>query len=759
MSITLLILSSLSVRGSWHKAGDGLCCSQLTMIPFDHYEKTQTSFDDCKVLCENTQGIGGICLSISHDFKADICYLNVNDGVQLLNLMSPLVGHYNSVHPAAACGGGHTYVCYARDIETETVTLLSKSSSESISSSTSLSTTLSLSDSNSDVQIKDQTLTVSSVQLTTTKETINPTTTISINKSANITTPTTALLTMTVIDLVEYEEESPTKSFFIIPKKETIPLPLMDAQADISKATAAVAILAGIAAGSVSGTPHLGKMSVLMQLNCDIEGLTEDDGAPLPWELHPLGLSIGSGRERYLIGSIICNFGLLMAFTSLFWIVAGIKHSIHHLTRTSKTFNKSPVSATLAHLRYPGMVYVPAMFLLQGISFSSAKIMFHPSDRPAHTIIIALVSFLISITVPLFVWLRLLRARNFYAARYSDPKGVGKKLSNKCWRFMFGTHMWVSTKQFFVEKFGVIFEPMGDGMQWWSVFEAYHVVLVGALAAYEAKDKLICHIRNFTLSLSLLIYFILAVRYSPFSGIPDNILCKGVSLALFLAVIILTFGILRPTEEAGELFAAAGWIFIIATFFLLIKMVYDLLLYGATFNITYRSGVGRDSTDSVESVGEDVELRSCESIICELPSEEVVEPSSPPTSMSAPLRLVSPGLGQKLSNDVLRGSFNYSFQTTPEYKKPQTSLSSPKILPPCRRLSVPVCSNRIPEPILSYCPSDPNVSTLARNTSFLYSNPAINPVFGIVGPPAIAQSEALQSRLPAAVPVECVNDL
>eukprot|EP01060_Flectonema_neradi_P025141 TRINITY_DN33980_c0_g1_i1.p1 TRINITY_DN33980_c0_g1~~TRINITY_DN33980_c0_g1_i1.p1 ORF type:complete len:764 (+),score=109.77 TRINITY_DN33980_c0_g1_i1:129-2420(+) len=752
---TLILLTSLTARGTWFKVGDGLCCGQSSMQIFDHYEYRSTQFSECKALCEEAQGVGGMCLSISYDFGANICYLDVDDGITLKNMTQPLTTvPYNSVHPAAVCGGGHTYNCYARDMPTLTITptptiTVSKSTSPSVSLSESIkrkaTATGTVTGTNIIPSVTEIPQNTSSPSATNVSDVFTETLSLMNSSDDDVDTATPVV--------VGVAEATLTETIVIVEKKETIPTDLTTTRQEIAKATAAVAMIAGIASGSVSGTPNLGKMAVLMQLNCDIEGLTEDDGAPLPWELHPLSIAIGTGKERYEVGSIVCNVGLLVGFALLFWIFAGVKYLVLYLLGSKKSFKNNSVELTLAHLRYPGMVYVPGMFLLQGISFSSAKIIFHPTDRSAYSIIIAAVALTATLVIPVLVWHLLLRARSFHAVKYIDPKGTESTLKSRCWKFMFGTHMWVSTRGFFVEKYGVIFEPMKDGMQSWAIFEAYHVVLIGALAAYEAKDTVVCHVRNFTLSFSLLVYFILAMRYSPFSGLPDNLLCKGVSFALLLAVVILTFGILEPTEDADALFITAGWIFIIATFLLLIKMFYDLILYAATFDVNYRSEVGRPLEDSLDPMFHDAEM-SCvgSDLVMDVPLS-----AQPSSTLAGPLRLASPAFGRKNSNDnnAFLGSFSGSVPTlpSPELKKTRSTLSSPKILPPPRRSSILTAASQAAIPL---CPSDPALVNNATNSSFLYNSfnactsapvPG-SPIVGLSGPPAIPQSEALQTAIP-----------
>ncbi|KAJ9451517.1 hypothetical protein DIPPA_14038 [Diplonema papillatum] len=162
---------------------------------------------------------------------------------------------------------------------------------------------------------------------------------------------------------------------------------------------------------SIGVSPTAGKLAVLKNLNCQVEDIDLVDAEPLDWELHPLGLPLGSTKQRYFAGAVVYNCVLV-----LFLIALQLLASVYFRFRDGHSFFEAGAS-----VRYPSLAFVPLMFLYQGTTLAATNLVYRPSNGDALTTTIGGLALLACAWLPFSLYWYLLRPFVFAARVIDDP--------------------------------------------------------------------------------------------------------------------------------------------------------------------------------------------------------------------------------------------------------------------------------------------------------------------------------------------------
>eukprot|EP01059_Diplonema_ambulator_P015901 TRINITY_DN27110_c0_g1_i1.p1 TRINITY_DN27110_c0_g1~~TRINITY_DN27110_c0_g1_i1.p1 ORF type:complete len:718 (+),score=146.11 TRINITY_DN27110_c0_g1_i1:254-2155(+) len=384
---------------------------------------------------------------------------------------------------------------------------------------------------------------------------------------------------------------TPTTTPVIAAPDSLLPTSVTDNQRVVSGTVGVGLMVSGLLSGSAGSTPALGKMALLMQLDCNSYIQGGNQGDPLPWELHPIGRPIGTHRGSYEVGAMVYNTTIILTFLCLLLLCALIVKRVKGL---------GSYREAMAQVRCPCLVYIPIMFLMQGIAFAAPKLLLRPEKLPFLSVALAGTFIIILIGGPILLYFTLLRARHFKAYNQIDLEVVnGTGFMGKLKRVLLGDKAWFSAEESpdFVQLYGVVFDSNRDGMQAWCIFDAYHIIFIGMATAMKPSAVVTCHARNFALVAAMLLYFVVVAVYHPFSARFDNIATSIISLLMLVAVLLMSIGIASPSDP---IFSGAAYFFVASTYVLLVKAVYDIAAYTMTFTCS--------SPKRLEAVDFDAEL-------------------------------------------------------------------------------------------------------------------------------------------------------
>jgi len=365
-----------------------------------------------------------------------------------------------------------------------------------------------------------------------------------------------------------------------------------------------------VAAGALAGgggtaAAGIGRLTVAKNLDCKVEGVDADHAEPIDFEYHPFGIPLGSSANKYFVGAIVVNPLLVLLF--LLFAYAGVVVQLFGCCcAPRRCYHPTSYRQSEANMRAPGVCWLPTLFLMQGTSLSATKMTFYPHDAPG--LFVVGLFFLLACTLcPVALWKYMLCPKRFKATTTPDPR-LDERANAEQWsvpgkdrqnlltgwmrilyKFAFGERIWVSVEDapYFVERFGMVFEQYKEGEQWFAVTELVAMLCLSALAAWQPRRGWECHTRNAIICCSLLAFLVLICVRRPWQSPLDNVV--GVSLAgmLFVAVVCTTAAI--ALGSAATLFNLAGYLLLGAAQLLMIKGVYDVVLYLIDLKIERRS--------------------------------------------------------------------------------------------------------------------------------------------------------------------------
>eukprot|EP01063_Lacrimia_lanifica_P030306 TRINITY_DN4801_c0_g1_i3.p1 TRINITY_DN4801_c0_g1~~TRINITY_DN4801_c0_g1_i3.p1 ORF type:complete len:671 (+),score=120.63 TRINITY_DN4801_c0_g1_i3:274-2013(+) len=312
---------------------------------------------------------------------------------------------------------------------------------------------------------------------------------------------------------------------------------------------AAVGGAVGALVGGATSGGSAGKIALLQDFGC---AGGED---AMSWELHPTQLGIGGGPEKELIGACIMNMLLLLGLSV---VMVGAAGGVRAATGQSWEEARAAV-------RFPGICYIPYLFLLQGTSLAAARALFYPGGSVAIGLIGGATAFF-SLSVPVLIHIRVVRAPSGKVV----PDGAAVQMSG--WQkflysFTFGNAIWVSAKEpLFCERFGVIFETVKKDALWCLPAECLGVIMLSVLSALQPGTVWMCNMRNLGLALTTALWFLVLVVKRPYFGYLEGLVNTGAAGLVFVAVVCMTvaiWGEVAPDhillEVAAETLSVSGW--------------------------------------------------------------------------------------------------------------------------------------------------------------------------------------------------------
>eukprot|EP00662_Eupelagonemidae_sp_cell21_P030412 gene30412-20419_t len=350
-------------------------------------------------------------------------------------------------------------------------------------------------------------------------------------------------------------------------------------------------IASPVAAGAV------GRVAIVSKLDCSVEDVDLNGAEPLDWEFHPVGSAIGSHQSKYFFGAMVWNPILVAGFAAVLMVLVGVL-----VASAGRKFKQA-----CGNLRSPGLAYIPVIFLLQGTSLSAVSVAFFPRDEPKGVEAVGWFMLLGCFALPFVIWRQLLRRRVFKATQIPDPRlcadsaefiaqrsGKQHKLlsgRHRClYKFAFGARIWVSTdpESYFVERFGVVFEPFREGMQWFACVELAGILSLSALAAWHPGSDAQCHVRNALLCLCFFALIVAVVKLRPYTSLLDNILSAALAAMMLIAIFCIALQI--ALGGGAALLLIATFFLLLSCFALLLKCIWDLVLYVLDMHLGRRKG-------------------------------------------------------------------------------------------------------------------------------------------------------------------------
>eukprot|EP01062_Namystynia_karyoxenos_P050645 TRINITY_DN3945_c0_g1_i4.p1 TRINITY_DN3945_c0_g1~~TRINITY_DN3945_c0_g1_i4.p1 ORF type:complete len:1155 (+),score=129.15 TRINITY_DN3945_c0_g1_i4:72-3467(+) len=298
------------------------------------------------------------------------------------------------------------------------------------------------------------------------------------------------------------------------------------------------------------------RLAVITQLNCFVDDLDLGHGEELDIEFHPLGIAVGSGHERYFVGAVLCNAGITLVCVALLAAVAAVL-----ALRSQESSVWAAVIPHQAVVRFPSFCYLPYQYLNQGSALASVHCAFFPLAASSATQILGGGTLILYLLLPPLVWWTTLRGSGFRAVALPDTvleekAGMWGPARIAVYRFVYGTTVWSSTADNFVERFGIMFEVYAPGKQWWILPELLHMVVLALFAAWSPSERSSCDIRNFLAAVMLLAYFLVQVLYRPYLSMLTTSLQGVMALLNFLAVALIAAGL--ADSSAGALRAGSA---------------------------------------------------------------------------------------------------------------------------------------------------------------------------------------------------------
>eukprot|EP01065_Artemidia_motanka_P035610 TRINITY_DN4351_c0_g2_i1.p1 TRINITY_DN4351_c0_g2~~TRINITY_DN4351_c0_g2_i1.p1 ORF type:complete len:1489 (+),score=423.54 TRINITY_DN4351_c0_g2_i1:2-4468(+) len=429
--------------------------------------------------------------------------------------------------------------------------------------------------------------------------------------------------------------------------------------------------VAGLAVGFAAGG-NAGKLAVLTSVSCTVEDVDLAGAEPIDWEFHPIGAPVGSHYHRYFLGALIFNLVILVGLLAILLALAGVMVS----------FFKVPFLKACGSVKCPGMVFIPMMFLMQGTSLAASNMSFFPQRAPGAVAALGWIGLCLCAATPLLLWWLLLRPSRFNARLVPAPRLEGNKMSGwkrSAYMFTFGKKVWTtgtapgSPEDFFVERWGPVFESYREGFQWFGCVELSSLLGLSIFAAWQPAPGAGCHARNFMMVAFLGGYLALIVIKKPYLALLDHIISTFLAGAMFAAVFSIALSIYL--SEAGSsvpfLSQFAVKMLLISCFVMLFKALYDLSLLVTESRIDRnrerRFSVAKalDDEDTAlplvqQSLGSDSEMSHFRSATPEEGESPVWRASSPVTSFHKPseadinwLLHTAPGVGEENAPQII----------------------------------------------------------------------------------------------------------
>eukprot|EP00756_Hemistasia_phaeocysticola_P065375 Hpha_TRINITY_DN8509_c0_g1::TRINITY_DN8509_c0_g1_i1::g.146525::m.146525 len=364
---------------------------------------------------------------------------------------------------------------------------------------------------------------------------------------------------------------APTKAEGLQPDQKEEAKVVTSAVAD---AGPAVGLAVGIAAGG-----NAGRLAIVAGVSCTVEDVDLEGAEPLDWEFHPIGTPVGGHFHRYFLGAIVFNLlivGVILGIQSLVALIM------------MKSCGSSAWRA-MGNVKFPGLAFIPVMFLMQGTSLAAGNMAFHPQRAPAGVAVIGWIGILICVACPLGLWWFVVRGSRFHATTHPAPKLEDPKYQGtwkgSFYRFTFGESVWINKSpneidDFFVERWGPLFEAYKEGYQWFGCLELASLLGLSVFAAFKPNPGAGCHARNVLMTLFLGFYFVLILWKRPYLAKCDLIISAFLAGALFGSVLCIAISIMVQEGGGAAPFLGdiAAKLLLISCLVMLAKALYDMFM-------------------------------------------------------------------------------------------------------------------------------------------------------------------------------------
>eukprot|EP01063_Lacrimia_lanifica_P010274 TRINITY_DN1699_c0_g1_i8.p1 TRINITY_DN1699_c0_g1~~TRINITY_DN1699_c0_g1_i8.p1 ORF type:complete len:805 (+),score=80.90 TRINITY_DN1699_c0_g1_i8:291-2417(+) len=402
-------------------------------------------------------------------------------------------------------------------------------------------------------------------------------------------------------------EASPTEP--PTPTPQRVKLGLSEEDKDMLRNTAIPAATASVISGVGSGMAPgaAGKLALIRNFGCEVDDVDLGFDEPLDFEFHPTGVALGRGRARYLVGAVVMNLTLLIAFLGL--CVGG---AVLLATVTDRTFEQS-----LAVLKSPGLLLVPYMFLLPGTCLASARLLFSPGVSGGGWAAAGGAVLLLVCATPVVLYWYVIRRIPSGAHLSPDPRlfraGGGMRseapgtyltgTKRGVYEFAFGEHIWVSSAEgsYFCDTTGLVFDSYKEGRAWVLLAEIGLNILLSFMSAWKPADSTQCHVRNGIISVAFLAFFGAVAWMKPFLAALDNAVATALAGMTAFALVAITIGIAGELGSDGVVFGISAWCLLLSALLVMAKGVYDLMVYAIDLCLDRRQGA-RDAARRQEEV-------------------------------------------------------------------------------------------------------------------------------------------------------------
>lgn len=339
----------------------------------------------------------------------------------------------------------------------------------------------------------------------------------------------------------------------------TVPLPFADvvrvrpniATDSFSTASSLIASLVG----GVGVSSNVQRASLQRALrNCrDAAQIEEQESPEEPLDIASSPLQFGVGEESgyYTRGCVVGNLVLVAGFAFLGALVVGWRHVICG----------SPFRQSLADCQLPGVLFIPAAFVLQPLISSSVWCVRHANSPTVEDVLIGLTGLVLSL---LFVawatwWCTYGKCAVYVKQRH--PQGEENDLLHRCLsvvpkpvrRGLLGLQdtvgQWTNRHKNgdrntdgFVERYGTILCTYREGREWFVVMDLLLIVgcgIISGLASVEADG---CNVKSTTAFLVCIVLgLLLAVVTQPYNEPLDHLLCLvSCSISIIWAILELS---------------------------------------------------------------------------------------------------------------------------------------------------------------------------------------------------------------------------
>eukprot|EP01063_Lacrimia_lanifica_P012626 TRINITY_DN1928_c1_g1_i6.p1 TRINITY_DN1928_c1_g1~~TRINITY_DN1928_c1_g1_i6.p1 ORF type:complete len:658 (+),score=86.60 TRINITY_DN1928_c1_g1_i6:114-1976(+) len=333
-----------------------------------------------------------------------------------------------------------------------------------------------------------------------------------------------------------------------------------------------------------SGGPA-GRFALLRATGCYVNDVDLGFGTALDFEFHPLGVALGSGPERYLVGAVVLNIVLVLGVGGVSFCCA-----IVFCKR-----NAYPTSYGLALLRLPGMMMVPYLALLPGLALVSGLLIFFPRmSASGVSVALGVVGLVVICIVPVMLHRRVLRHVADKAFLMADPRLYPQAgyetvvLKGRCldlgrwrglYRWCYGDYLWVSVgvSSAFCDEMGAVFDcfaaPSVNTVQ---VEIALHLFL-GFISAWKPTPGTECNARNLLISAAFSAWFVYLVSRRPFIAPLDTYAALVVAGSTALAMVLMTLALAVDADRDAGVWLNAGWLLYVGTVVMCVKGVVDMM--------------------------------------------------------------------------------------------------------------------------------------------------------------------------------------